>query len=245
MNSKTALRLLPAVLALLGASAQAASELAITNALADATISEHAGLGGGTAPQGAEGTLYSIYPDSFRSATLLRFDLAPWAGRTVDGSAQLDLTFLHMQFAPSVDVVIRPVASHWGEYSVTWANFGGSLGAPVGGGPVLAADYSRGDRVSFSLPSALLQGWIDQPASNQGLLLSSTSGRDLVFASREFTPDGGLAGEWAPMLSFGTNAGHPAGNPAGIPAVPEPESWALMLAGLAGLGWLARRRQAA
>lgn len=238
MNSKIALRLLPALLALLGASAQAAFDLAVANALADATISEHAGLGGGVAPQGAQGTLYSIFPDSFRSAALLRFDLAPWAGRTVDGNAQLDLTFLSMQFASAMDIGIRPVLSGWGEYSVTWANFGGSLGAPVGGGTVLAADYSRGDRVSFSLPSALLQGWIDHPASNQGLLLSSTSGRDLVFASREFIPDGGQAGDWAPMLSFGTHASIPA-------AVPEPESWALMLAGLASLGMLARRRRAA
>ena len=184
-----------------------ASDLAIRHAQADATIAEHPNLGGGVAPQGADSTLYNNFADSLRSATLLRFDLTAWAGSTVVGNAQLAMSFLAMQYASSMDLVIRPVLPGWAEYTVTWANFGASLGAPVGGAAVLAADYSAGDWVSLGLPTALLQSWIDQPGSNHGLLLSSTSGQDLVFASREFSPDGGQAGDWAPMLSFATTSG--------------------------------------
>ena len=242
MTQRLALRLLPAVLAtvlgallaLAAATAQAASSLVLTNVLIDATISQHPNLGSGNLPQGASDTLYDTVPNGFQAATLLRFDLSAWAGHTVQGNAQLDMTFLGLSYSPSVDLTIRPVGSAWGEYTVTWNNFANKLGAPVGGGTVLAADYAAADLVSFSLPQALVQQWIDQPASNHGLILQASNGRDLAFASREYVPLGGSAGDWAPLLGFTVAA-----------PVPEVSTPALLGAGLLALGALRRRRRAA
>ena len=241
MTQRLALRMLPTLLPIvLGAltalsttTAQAASSLVLTNDLVDATISQHPNLGGGSLPQGATDTLNDIVPDSFRAATLLRFDLSAWAGHSVQGNAQLDMTFLGLSYSPGVDLTIRPVGSAWGEYTVTWNNFSNNVGAPVGGGTVLAADYAAGDLVSFSLPQALVQQWINQPANNHGLILQASNGRDLAFASREYVPLGGSAGDWAPLLSF-TAAAAP---------VPEARTSALLAAGLLALGALVRRRR--
>ena len=240
MTQRLALRMLPTLLpivlgaltALSATTAQAASSLVLTNDLVDATITQHPNLGGGSLPQGATDTLYDIVPDGFRAATLLRFDLSAWAGHSVQGNAQLDMTFLGLSYSPGVDLTIRPVGSAWGEYTVTWNNFSNNVGAPVGGGTVLAADYAAGDLVSFSLPQALVQQWINQPANNHGLILQASNGRDLAFASREYVPLGGSAGDWAPLLSFTAAA-----------PVPEARTWALLAAGLLALGALVRRRR--
>ena len=66
----------------------------------------------------------------------------------------------------------------------------------------VSVTVSPGSTVTFSnLPASLLQGWIDNPASNHGLLLLSTTDiddQDIGFASRESkTPTG-------PELTFAT-----------------------------------------
>ena len=239
MTHRPAFRLLPtllgALLALAAASSNAANALSLADAQADTTITQHPSLGGGTAPQGHEDSLWDIVPAGYEAHTLVRFDLSAWAGQTVHGNAQMDLGFIGMPFSPTVDITIRPVGEAWGEYTATWTNFGFNLGAPVGGGTVTGADYAEGDRVAFSLPNALVQQWIDNPASNHGVMLQASNGRDLYFASREYTPVGGMAGEWAPQISFVSTAA----------AVPEAQTWALMGLGLAALAGLSRRRRSA
>ena len=78
-----------------------------------------------------------------------------------------------------VHLTIRQVDTARGKYSVTWNNFSNNVGAPVGGGTVVGADYAAGDLVSFGLPQALVQQWITQPASNHGLILQPGNGREL------------------------------------------------------------------
>lgn len=222
---------LGALLALGSASGQAANSLSMVGAQADATITRHPGLGGGAAPLGAADTLYAIAPAGYEAASLLRFDLSAWAGHTLQGDAQIELGFLGLPLGTSVGILVRPVGSAWDEYSVTWNNFSPNLGAAVGGSPVTATDYLPGDPVAFGLPAALVQQWIAQPASNHGLLLQASNGSDLYLASREYRPQGGSAGDWAPRLSFMSAAA----------PVPETRTWALMGLGLAALGALRRR----
>ena len=72
MTSTLARCLIPALLTLVGTSAQAAFDLAFLNAQADTTLTEHGGLGGGDANLGHEPTLYTIAPASYRSLSLVR-----------------------------------------------------------------------------------------------------------------------------------------------------------------------------
>lgn len=238
MTTRSALRLMPSVvtvlLALAAVTSQAANVQVKTKVVADANISQHVNLGGGTVPLGNDALLYEIAPAGSRASSLLRFDLSAWAGQQLQGNAELDMTYLAMYYSNSVDLSIRPVGTAWNEATVTWSNFSNDIGAQVGGGTVSSAGNNFGSHVLFSLPRALVQQWIDTPSSNQGLIVQATGGNTMLFASREYRPTGGQVGDYAPRLSFSAAA-----------PVPEVETWALMAAGLLTLGALVRRRRSA
>lgn len=92
-------------------------------------------------------------------------------------------------------------------------------GVPGGGAPATVA----GSEPSFSQVAALPSG---QPVATGPSLPGSFTGGGLTPP-----PGGGLGG--IPPLPPGVTT-----------PVPEPETWALMLAGLATVGWVARRRRA-
>ncbi len=108
---------------------------------------------------------------------LLRFDLgAAPPGAQVDG-AELVLVI----FDPLEDgeCVIAPITEAWSEDDATyalrtqtqpWSTPGGTVGQLV-----QVFDATTTGEYTVSLPTALVQGWLDAPATNQGVRFASTS----------------------------------------------------------------------
>ncbi len=100
----------------------------------------------------------------------------------------------------------------WTEVQITWNNQPSTLGAALSSVSGTFSDTAS-EEVSWMVPQAVVQGWIDNPALNRGLVLYSDSGSTLTFHSREFS-----GSTFAPRLSF--------------TAIPEPGAW---LAGLCAI----------
>ena len=83
---------------------------------------------------------------------------------------------------------------------------------------------SNGDDVTWTIPAAVVQSWIDSPAANAGLMITKTANVGSHFYLS------GIDGPMAPTLSFELGAA--------APAVPEPAGL-----GLVGLALLAVRRR--
>lgn len=206
----------------MGAALSANAATITTQATADTFVSEHAGLGGGTTPQGSREYLFSIAPDGYRSYPLIQFDLSSFAGSTVTSDAELKVTFNVSPFFGVMDFEIRANQAAWSETSTTWNNFDFGNSTLLTNKTVDGRRVNRGDQVSFLVPQASVQNWISNGASNFGVQLKSLTGRDIQWASRE--------SGFAPTLTFTT-------------AVPEPETYAMLLAGLGLMGAVVRRRK--
>ena len=195
------------LLCLVQATASAQTTHNVTS-VADSYITVHPSLGGAGSTHGGDALLYEIGPGGFYSYPLIRFDLSQYAGNSVVGPASLTLhvpgTWNNVTVSQSIEVyrVLVP----WTESTVTWNNFGPG---PICNKNVtctsldtVSVTVSPGSTVTFSnLPASLLQGWIDNPSSNHGLLLFSTTGvddEDIAFASRESKVATG------PQLKFST-----------------------------------------
>jgi PEP-CTERM motif len=171
--------------------------------------------------------------------SLLQFDLGFLALTAAQvGSATINLYALPALGAfesPTPDNAVttdlRRVTGTWGETTVTWET------APTVAAPVVSSVTQDGVNrwVSFDA-TALVRDWLADPASNNGVELSQRGvvdievpgARDRYFASLYASSN--AADAWQrPYLS--------------VTAVPEPSTYALMLAGVGAVGWLARRRR--
>lgn len=228
---------LPALLFLAGTIlASPAWSVPVTLTATDDTyISQHGGLGGPNATHGADTSLFAIFANggnpAFRSYPLVQFDLSALAGETVTGPVTFEMfvqgTAAFPQFTRQVSV--HQVLIPWDGGTATFNNFGAAPDVQFGSDVTAALDTipvdypAPGNRyVSWSLSADLVQGWIDDPSTNHGLLLFNQelqNVRDLQFGSLETAN--------APLLSF---------------SVPEPSTLALLVVGVLGAGWRARRR---
>jgi hypothetical protein len=179
---------LPALLPLLSASATTIT------ASADTYITEHPVLGGPNSTHGTDPLLVEIGPNTFRTYPLVRFDLSGFAGQIVTGPVTLSLNVASIfpgatQVTQSLEAF--QVLVPWNEATVSWNSFGPGpiFGTNVGATalePLFTVTVMPGSIVNFSLPAALLQEWINDPSTNDGLLLFSTTtivDQDIHFAS--------------------------------------------------------------
>lgn len=129
---------------------------------------------------------------------LLNFDLTSLSNQVVLGAPRVE-AFIYGGH-PSGDGRTRPVSVHqvfipWDASTVTWNTFGTSAGVQWGTevGPGLSVQNiiwpGSGPRlISWEIPASVVQDWIDNPASNHGLLLNNqntSDASDIYFASLE------------------------------------------------------------
>lgn len=197
--------------------------------VADTTVSVHPDLGGSAAFHGLKPTLYAIAPGGYQSYPLIRFDLGNFTGRTVTGDATLSLSFLAFCCGTHMAYSVHAVTSAWSEGATNWMNKPG-WGPAISTGTYDVSGWTAGHKAAFTISQSQVQGWINNGATNFGVILVADAGRDHYWASREYVPAEGAAGDWAPTLSFD------------VAPIPEPETYAMLLAGLGLLGFAARRK---
>ena len=159
---------------------------------------------------------------STNQATAVKFDLsASPVGEVASG----DATFTMYTHGGTLvgPTTISLIDTTWTEDVVTWNNLGTFSALPGATNPTAGA-YVDGAAVSWTIPQATIQGWIDNGATNFGIRLYAGVGTDLVFRTSENATAG-----LRPSLTYNTVA------------VPEPSTTALL--GLGGLALIMRRRK--
>ncbi len=208
--------------------AQASAALNTLVPVADTFITVHPNLGGASSNHGSDAFLAVIGPHAGNAVvthSMVRFDLSAYAGQTVTGPATFSMYVQGTDFnnpsVPDRSIILKNIVGTWDEATVT-ANNASFVHGPVL--DTLSIHYltSADDGyVSWTLPAAYVQNWIDSPASNDGLFLQNVAGgpiNDLQFGSRESAHQ--------PQLAFST--------------IPAPGCLALL--GLGAAGMIRRRR---
>ena len=198
----------------------------------DTDITQHSGLGGADSNHSGDAKLWAVGTSTFLSFPLYQFDLSSLAGATVAGNATLSLYVDAGGFgldAPRA-VSVYEVLIGWNAATVTYNSFGATAGVQFGTDTGASSLDSQTigftgmtpQYVSWSIPAATVQNWIDNPSQNHGLLIRNAAGanRDLRFESVEGTNQ--------PQLSV---------------TAPEPGALSLLLIAAAGFSIRRRRSQ--
>jgi hypothetical protein len=174
---------------------------------------------------GPSGTPNStLFPNTANSFGLVRFDLSSIPAGSILNSAILTL-YAHSANPNTGSISLYQITSDWSEGTVTY-NTRPTQGSVVA---TLAPTYGP---FTFNL-TGIAQDWFDGDASNYGVITSDVHQRSQSggryyyrFYSKE------AAGtQFDPLLTINYT-----------PPVPEPETYAMLLAGLLVIGVIARRR---
>ena len=206
------------------------SYLITSSSSADTYITEYNAIGGANSVNDAASSLYAITANggspAFRSYPLIQFDLSAYYNHTVIGDALFEMYVQGTNFGrdSARQVGVHQVLIDWDSTTANYNNFGTAPGVQFGTDVLTALDSISvtypgiGDRyISWQIPQAIVQSWIDDSSSNFGLLIENqelSNGTDLQFGSRE--------SQNAPRLTF--------------VAVPEPGALLLIVFGLFLIG---------
>ncbi len=213
-----------AILLLTSLASSAGAGATTVTPVADTFVTIHQSLGSTNSNHGSDTTLYVIadFGQPVATQSLVRFDLSAYAGQIVQGPVTLSMHVQGSNFGQAVadrNIGVGSIGVTWDEHTVTRGNFV-PVAAPLAQQSVHYLTSADDGYVSWTLPAAYVQTWIDAPLSNNGLLIENLSGgplNDLQFGSRESANP--------PLLTF---------------IVPEPSTLAALC--VAAVGVIGRRR---
>ncbi len=177
---------------------------------ADTYVNDAAGSGGPNTPHGSEAALLATNwfnpgaGGSLASWPLIRFDLTHLGYPTINGDGTFRVHLIgpgssSHHFSTPRRVDLYQITSPWNESSATWNT------RPSGSYLNSLHIVYQGDNrwVEWTVPQSVLQGWIDHPETNYGLMLVNELPDsfffDLIFAAREY------GNGMEPQLSFSTS----------------------------------------
>ena len=192
---------------------QVFSEKIVLITAQDTSITEHPQAGGVDSNHGGDPVIQAIGSVAFRSFPMFKFDLSELAGSVVTGDAVFNIYLRDVH--PKQETVQKNISLYafssldWDEYTITFqqVEFPASPTSrpsdltPPKLDTVSINISNRKSYISFTIPQAIVQGWIDDAASNRGLALVNEQfdiGNDVIFDAN------GLAKGTEPTLSFST-----------------------------------------
>jgi len=190
------------------------SEELVLVASQDTSITEHLQAGGAESNHGGDPIIQAIGSATFRSFPMIKFDFSGLTGSVVTGNALFNIYVRDIH--PKNGTVQKNISLYtwsslnWDENTITFSqvqfptapiSLPSDLTLPKLG--TVPIDISnRQTYISYSIPRAIVQGWIDDPASNHGLALvneQTAIGHDVVLNAKGSTKD------TEPTLSLNVN----------------------------------------